>query len=131
MAHFSALLWVALGGAIGAGARYAVSLALISHAPRFPFATLTVNILGSFLLGLLFAYTQQQSVAESWRLFIGVGVLGAFTTFSTFSVEVVAMMAQGELAKAMLHVGLNVILCVAAVVVAMMLMNSLLNISVK
>ena len=131
MTHISAMFLVAVGGAIGAGARYGVSLALMNYAARFPFATLTVNILGSFLLGLLFAYSQLQSVADSWRLFLGVGVLGAFTTFSTFSVEVVAMLTQGELNKALLHAGLNVILCIAAVALAVVLMNSLLNISVK
>ena len=131
MTTVSSLLLVAAGGAIGASTRYGVSLALINHAARFPFATLTVNILGSFLLGLLFAYSQHSTVGESWRLFLGVGLLGSFTTFSTFSVEVVSLMNQGELSKALLHAGLNMVLCIAAVALAMWFMNSLLAISVK
>lgn len=116
---------VAAGGAIGASGRFAISLAMQSFGLRaFPFATLTVNILGSFFLGLLLAYAQQQSLSETTRLFLGVGLLGAFTTFSTFSVEVVALASQGELFKAALHVGLNVIICIAAVVAAMMLYST-------
>lgn len=116
---------VAAGGAIGASGRYAIGLAMQSFGLRaFPFATLTVNILGSFLLGLLLAYGQQQSVSETTRLFLGVGVLGAFTTFSTFSVEVVTLASQGEMLKAALHIGLNVIICIAAVVAAMMLYST-------
>lgn len=122
---------VAVGGALGASARYGVSLALINYAARFPFATLIVNILGSFLLGLLVAYSQHHAVNEGWRLLLGVGLLGAFTTFSTFSVEVVALINQNELPKALLHAGLNMMLCIAAVAVAILLMNNLLNISVK
>lgn len=131
MTNLMSFLWVAMGGAIGASARYGVSLMLESSVGRFPFATLTVNILGSFLLGLLFAINQHHSVADHWRLFIGVGVLGAFTTFSTFSVEVVSLMHQGETLKAAAHAGLNIILCLVAVVAAMALYNNFLNISVK
>lgn len=118
-------LFVAAGGAIGASGRFAIGLAMQSFGFRaFPFATLTVNILGSFFMGLLLAYTQQQSLSETTRLFLGVGLLGAFTTFSTFSVEVVTLASQGELFKAALHVGLNVIICIAAVVAAMMLYST-------
>lgn len=131
MVLVKSLLLVAAGGAIGATARYGFSLALINSAARFPFATLAVNILGSFLLGLLFAYSQQQAVSESWRLFLGVGILGAFTTFSTFSVEVVVLIQQGELIKGMAHAGLNLLLSIAAVVAAILLMNNVLNLSVK
>ncbi|MGM0481976.1 MAG: fluoride efflux transporter CrcB [Pseudomonadota bacterium] len=126
-----AILLVAVGGAVGASARYGVSWLLINQLGRFPFATLMVNILGSFLLGLLFACTQQQHLSDSWRLFLGVGLLGSFTTFSTFSLEVVVMFTQGELGKALLHLGLNIIVCIAAVVLAIWLYHSLLDISVK
>ena len=75
-------------------------------------------------MGLLLAYGQQQSLSETTRLFLGVRVLGAFTTFSTFSVEVVTLASQGEMLKAALHIGLNVIICIAAVVAAMMLYST-------
>lgn len=113
---------VAAGGAIGASGRYAVGLAMQSFGLRaFPFATLTVNIIGSFLLGLLLVYGQHHSMSDATRLFLGVGLLGAFTTFSTFSVEVVTLATQGEMYKAVLHMGLNLVICIAAVVAAMML----------
>ena len=116
---------VAVGGAIGASARFAMVLAMQSFGVRaFPFATLTVNIIGSFFLGLLLAYAEQQPVSETTRLFLGVGLLGAFTTFSTFSIEVVALASQGELLKAALHIAFNVIICIAAVFAAMMLYST-------
>jgi len=116
------LLWVALGGAIGASARYGIGLWLINLSKLFPFATLIVNIAGSFLLALLFAtqHTQSAPNQQLW-LFLGVGVIGAFTTFSTFSLELVVLMQQGEWFKAAMYAFLNVIGCLMAVLLALWL----------
>lgn len=96
------LLLVALGGALGALLRFGAHTML----PRiaFPWTTLAVNLLGSFLLGLLFL---PQGMEHGPRLFLAVGVLGAFTTLSTFSVETVELWREGRAALAVLNVTAN------------------------
>ncbi len=116
------LFWVAAGGAIGAVARYGMGMWLINLSKIFPFATLIVNITGSFLLALLFAtqYQQAEPNQQLW-LFLGVGVLGAFTTFSTFSLDVVLLAQQGDYIKALVYACLNAFGCIAAVLLALWL----------
>ena len=75
MTSLSQWLMVAAGGAIGASARHGVALLMLSTGWRFPFATLIVNIIGSFLLGAVYAHVQHQGLSESVRLFVGVGLL--------------------------------------------------------
>lgn len=115
-------LYVAMGGALGAVIRYSLGLWLINMSKLFPFATLIVNILGSFLLGVLFAWQYQQTETNQqlW-LFLGVGVLGAFTTFSAFSLDVVMLIQQGEAFKAIIYALTSVVACIAAVFLAMWL----------
>ena len=82
------LIAVAAGGAIGASLRYVVTLAFArGGSTAFPWHTFGVNVIGAFALGLLMAVLPEGEAAEQWRLFIGVGLLGGFTTFSTFGVE--------------------------------------------
>ncbi|MCB1740414.1 MAG: fluoride efflux transporter CrcB [Gammaproteobacteria bacterium] len=104
---------VAAGGALGAMGRFAVSnlvgLALGRH---FPYATLIANVAGSFLIGMMFVLVFERAVlGESWRLLVMVGVLGAFTTFSTFSLETVTLMVEGAWLRATLNVVASVALC--------------------
>lgn len=110
-------MWVMLGGALGAGARYGLQLALAPLALRsgFPVATLLINVLGSFLLGLTVALVGRGLWPEAARLAFGTGVLGAFTTFSAFSVEVDGLLLRGHGAAAsyaLLSVGLGVLAAV-------------------
>ena len=99
-------LYVALGGGMGAWLRFAAGRLIPSAA--FPFATLAVNIVGSFAMGLLVGWlTRQGQGGEGWQLLLGVGVLGGFTTFSAFSLEVVALAQRGATAAAALYVLLS------------------------
>lgn len=106
----SALLLVMLGGALGAVARYLVALWATPLVALWgwPLATLLVNWLGSLLLGLTLGLVGRELCPESWRLGLGVGFLGAFTTFSTFSTEVEQLFNQ-QMNKALLYVTLSVL----------------------
>ncbi len=106
-------LAIAIGGAIGACLRFAISEWMLHLFGRaFPFGTLLVNILGSFVIGLLYGLLITEQIAPNpWRIFVGIGVLGAFTTFSTFSMDTVLLLQQGDWLKAVVNVVLNVVLC--------------------
>ena len=107
---------VGIGGALGAMARYGVSLACLRAMPNFPLGTLVVNVIGCFALGLLMAWVDVRSeFPPTAKLFLGVGILGAFTTFSTFGVETIDLLREKETARALLSVLANVALGLAAV----------------
>lgn len=112
------LLAVALGGSFGAVIRYLVSTGVYQCLGRgFPYGTLVVNVVGSFLLGLLTEALILQRVAISleYRAAILVGFIGAFTTFSTFSLETVYLLEQGNFGKAALNVTISVFACLLTV----------------
>ena len=100
-------LIVGIGGFIGAILRFSVHTAV--PADRFPWGTLAVNIIGSFILGyIFFAYAFNGQLSSEWRAFLAIGVLGAFTTMSTFSMETITLFQDNETAKAMGNILLNV-----------------------
>jgi CrcB protein len=106
-----------LFGALGALARYGVSALGARWMPQgttFPWPTLLINIVGSFLLGVVVTLVVQRVLDESWRFALGVGFLGAFTTFSTFSVETEELLRQGEWRTATIYVGCSLVLAVVA-----------------
>ena len=105
-----ALLLAMTGGAIGAGLRYLVGRAAFVHlAPGWPWGTWIVNIAGGFLMGLLAGLLARSSDGgEQLRLFLGVGILGGFTTFSAFSLETVLMLERGDNAAAAAYVATSV-----------------------
>jgi fluoride exporter len=111
--NVSALLWIALGGAVGSVARAAIGVAL---AARFPWATLVVNVAGSLLFGWVMARAGNLEPAAAMRLqaLVAVGFCGGFTTFSAFSWQTLDQMIRGEWALAALNVLLSVIVCLAA-----------------
>lgn len=98
------LALIALGGSIGAVARYGISLWISSSVTQtFPLGTFAVNMLGSILIGILFELSDSAIITPEWRGFLMVGLLGAFTTFSTFSLETVQLVRDNELALAALN----------------------------
>lgn len=115
------LLLVALGGAVGASLRFGINLAMVTwFGKAFPYATLTVNIIGSFFMGLLFSAIEHGIIADqTWRALVGIGLLGAFTTFSTFSMDTLLLLQQQEWFKAILNILLNVCVCIFAAAVGM------------
>ncbi len=116
MGQLSILGLIAIGGAVGACSRYLVSEMCVTLFGRsFPYGTLTVNIVGSFAMGLLIAAVENEWLAPyPWRQIIGLGFLGALTTFSTFSMDNVLLMQQGAFVKMGFNVLLNVLLSISA-----------------
>ena len=114
---FKTLLFIAVGGAFGAMMRFLTQATVYELVGRtFPFGTLVVNVTGSFLMGLLSIFLVEKfNLGAEWHLAILVGVLGSFTTFSTFSIETLVLFEQGDLLKAMTNILLSVVLCVCAV----------------
>ena len=104
------ILLIAAGGALGSVLRYLLSGWLTRG--DFPWGTAVVNIAGSFALGALFFMAMAQgSLSPEWRAFCFIGVLGGFTTMSTFSLETISMLEKGEALAAAGNIFLNVVLC--------------------
>ncbi|KAF0676189.1 fluoride efflux transporter CrcB [Profundibacterium mesophilum] len=105
--HVPILLQIALGGAIGAAARHLLGLAVLRvTGPGFPLGMLTVNVAGSFAMGVAAVLLAQRGA--SWAPFAMTGVLGGFTTFSAFSLEAVSLLEKGLLGQAAAYVTLSV-----------------------
>ncbi len=119
--------FVALGGACGASLRFYISQLVLNWLGKgFPFATLMVNICGSFLMGLLYQLIEYEIIdLHIHRTLIGIGFLGAFTTFSTFSLDSLLLLQQGEVLKAALNILLNVSLCISAAALGMFMVSAL------
>ncbi|AFT78541.1 camphor resistance protein CrcB [Alteromonas macleodii str. 'Black Sea 11'] len=117
--------FIAAGGATGACLRYFVTTSVDSlFGKHMPFGTLTVNVVGSFALALLYGFIERHELSDSpYRALIGVGLLGAFTTFSTFSVETLTLLENGLWLKAAANVFLNVGACLIAGWLAIELMK--------
>ena len=114
----NAFALVALGGAIGAALRHAVGLATLrAFGPGFPYGTLAVNVIGSAAMGLLIAFLARGAEdGTSLRLFVATGLLGGFTTFSTFSLDVVAMWERGEAGGAFLYIAASLALGIGGLI---------------
>lgn len=111
----NSLFPVMIGGAIGAGARHLVGQAMLARlGPGFPWWTLSINIFGSFLMGLLVGALARGDGGDTARLFFGVGILGGFTTFSSFSMEFWMLFERGQNAQAAAYIFASVIGAIAA-----------------
>jgi CrcB protein len=110
------VMTIAAGGALGAVLRYWTSIGVHSLLGReFPYGTLTVNVTGSLLIGILTVLMLERfDVGPEWRAGLLIGVLGAFTTFSTFSIETLNFLEQGDMGKGVLNSVLNFTMCLFA-----------------
>ncbi len=120
------LFYIAAGGAIGSVARY-MSTAVVGAVlgTEFPWGILLVNVSGSMILGLLIELmVPHWTLNMEWRAFLTIGIMGGFTTFSSFSLDTVALMQRGDFALAALYVVGSVVLSVGALFGAMMLVRT-------
>jgi len=127
ISNYTLYAFVAIGGACGASLRFYISQLVLNWLGKgFPFATLMVNIIGSFVMGLLYQLIEHEILTISvHRTLIGIGFLGAFTTFSTFSLDSLLLLQQGDVLKAGINILLNVCLCIGAAGLGMYIVSTL------
>ena len=107
------LLLVGFGGGLGSILRYVSSLLITTKI--FPYATLAVNITGSFIIGIVFALSiKDAAITNNWKLFLATGICGGFTTFSAFSLENMGLLQSGKYGLAFTYIGLSIVLGIAA-----------------
>jgi fluoride exporter len=122
------VLLVALGGGLGAAARFGVSLAMPVRGDGWPVATFLINVSGSLAIGLLAGWLATRGDAgEPWRLFLGVGVLGGFTTFSAYSLETMRMIERNDWLGASTYSIGSVLAGLVAVAIGMMIAKRILG----
>jgi fluoride exporter len=115
-------LLVGLGGGIGSIFRYASHLIFSSR--QFPISTLLVNILGSFIIGLVFAYSiKAEGIGANWKLFLATGICGGFTTFSAFSMENVQLLLNGKYGAAGVYIIASMVTGILAALLGFKLLN--------
>lgn len=120
-------LWIGIGGFVGANLRYLLQKwAAARWGASFPYGTLIINVTGSFILGLFITLvTERLVVAPNWRFAIAVGLLGGYTTFSSFTVETLALVQTGRWLAAGLYLAGNVLLGLVFAFLGMVLARAL------
>lgn len=107
------ILLVGLGGGIGSILRYTTTMLI--GAAKIPYATLLVNVIGSFVIGLVIAFgIKDENFAGNWKLFLATGICGGFTTFSAFSADNMQLLQSGKTGLAFLYITVSVVLSIAA-----------------
>ncbi|MDE3079826.1 MAG: fluoride efflux transporter CrcB [Paracoccaceae bacterium] len=124
---FGTVLQVALGGAVGASLRYLAGVAILRNfgSHPFPLGVIAVNILGSFIMGALVVFLGQKGLTH-WNALLATGMLGGFTTFSSFSLESWRLMETGQTELAALYIGLSVAVSILALIAGVHLMRTVL-----
>ncbi len=121
------ILLVMAGGGVGAALRFQLGRMLVSAPPAWPWGTFVVNVLGGFVMGVLAAWLMRAGeAAETMRLLIGVGLLGGFTTFSAFSLDMMRMIESGAVGLAFIYALASVVLALAALYAGMMLTRAVM-----
>jgi CrcB protein len=113
-----AYLWVMAGSALGGVLRYALTRLTLTASVEFPYGTILINVLGSFVIGYFGTLTLQSgryAASDNIRLFVMVGICGGFTTFSAFSLQTFDLMRSGAWGRALANVVVSIVLCIAAV----------------
>jgi CrcB protein len=111
-------LWVTVGSALGGLLRYAITRMTLNMSAGFPYGTILINVVGSFVIGYFGTLTLQSgryAASDNLRLFVMVGLCGGFTTFSSFSLQTFDLLRSGAWVRALANVVLSVTLCLAAV----------------
>ena len=125
----NAVIAIALGGALGSLARYGLTICC-EHlfSGDFPYGIFIVNIAGSFAIGICFVLLLERAIlSEAWRLFVMVGLLGAFTTFSTFSLQAIGLIQEARLIAAAVYIGGSVLLSIVAAYLAIVVTRQLVT----
>ena len=118
------LLAIGTGGFIGGLFRYFLTEFVRTKIfSTFPFGTLTVNITGCFLIGLVLGLSDRGNLTQEWRLFLATGLLGGFTTFSAFSAETANMLRDGQLWYALAYIGTSVVLGLLATFIGILIIK--------
>lgn len=126
------LLYVIIGGGIGSGFRYLMTDWTHKQAAGvFPWGTLWVNLIGSLIIGSLWELSERISIAPDLRIFVLVGILGGFTTFSSFALETINLLREGETGYALINIFATNILGLLLVIVGMFLSKELLSSMLK
>ena len=115
-----------MGGGLGAAGRYLVGAAALRHfGPGFPYGTLIVNVAGSLAMGLLIGWLVRRGGSSELRVFLATGILGGFTTFSAFSLDIANLWERGNFEPAALYTVGTVLACIVAVFAGLWLMRSI------
>jgi fluoride exporter len=113
-------LWVAIGSALGGLARFAMTRLMLEQSVQFPWSTVLINVVGSFVIGFFGTLTLSSGrypVSENTRIFVMIGICGGFTTFSSFSLQTFDLVRTGAWGRALMNVVLSVVICFCAVAV--------------
>lgn len=120
------ILMIGIGGFIGTISRYLISVLIQNKfLSTYPWGTFTVNIMGCFLIGIIYALSDKGNFSVEWRLFLATGIMGGFTTFSSFSNETVSMLRDAQYGNALLYVGSSVLLGLLATFCGIVLIKSI------
>ena len=120
------LLLVLIGGGLGSLARYGVGVASLRLGSDFPYGTMAINIVGSILMGLFIGWFAMRDGGQALRLFVATGLLGGFTTFSSYSLEAVLLLERGALGQAAAYIVGSVALGLAGLFAGLLVMRAVL-----